>query len=55
MNWIKLKDLGKRTQSDVVLKNKAFKLLTIHDIMVKKENYQVCFINFWTRNLKDPV
>ena len=39
MAYGKYKDLAKRTESDTVLKDKAFKLLAIHNMMDIKEDY----------------
>ena len=53
MAYNKFKDLEKRTQPDIVLQNKAHKIAS--NTMVMKEDYQVWFINFLTKNQKNPV
>ena len=46
MNYGKSKDLIKRTQSDKVLKNKAFKIANDPNMMVIKEDQLQWFITF---------
>ena len=46
----KFKDLEKRTQSDIVLKNKALKIASNPKYII-----QVWFINYLTKNQKDLV
>ena len=54
MPYNKFKDLEKRTQPHIVLKNKALKIV-IQNTMVMKEDSLVWFINILTRNQKDLV
>ena len=55
MAYNKYKDLEKRTQSDVVLKNKAFKIASDPKYNGYERELASIFINFLTKNLNDLV
>ena len=52
MTYNKFKDLQNRTQSGFVLKNKAFKIATIQNMMVFKELWPVWWEHFLMKDKK---
>ena len=55
MAYSKPKDLAKRTQSDKILGDKAFKLQVIQNMMVTKEDQLQWFTSFLIKNLDEVV
>ena len=55
MAYGKAKDLVRRTQSDKVLRDKAFKMQVIQNTMAIREAQLLWFINVLTKNLVEAV